>query len=109
MKDFNRMSVGVLEVEGFDAPRVLVPVGQPLRARGGVLDIVLSQNRVRSIHVADNDGEVLKPKVVAARIDGNGAATRSKKLHELDRFVAEAHSHDAGARTEKAKEMLQVV
>jgi hypothetical protein len=36
----------------------------------------------------DNDGDVLEPQVVAARVHGNRAAVRSQELDELNRLTA---------------------
>src|SRR6516164_3926562 len=109
MKDFKRVSVGIFEIKSFDAAGVLVPIRQPLRTGRGMFHIVFPQNRIGAVHVADDDREVLEPQVVAAGIDGNRAAARSEKLYEFDRLAAEAHAHNPGARTEHAKEMLQLI
>ena len=41
--DFEKVAVGIAEVEGADAAGVRVPVGKPLRSGRCVLDAVLSQ------------------------------------------------------------------
>ncbi len=84
LQNLHGMFIGVFEVESFDAARVFVPIRQLLRTGGGVLDFILSQNRVGAVHVADDDGDVLKPDVVASGINGNGTALGSQKLQQLD-------------------------
>src|SRR5215471_5356171 len=90
-EDFDGMLVRILEVESPDAACVLVPIREALRRGRGVLDLVLTENCIGEIHVADDDGDVLKPEVVALRIHGNRASAGSDKLNELDRFVAKFH------------------
>src|SRR6266446_2425965 len=103
------MFIGVFEVESFDAARIFVPIRQPLWAGGGVFDFVLSQKRVRAIHIADNDGDVLKPDIVASRINGNGTAFGSQKLQKLNGFPSQLQGHNSNARTKYAKEVFDVV
>src|SRR5437016_5929343 len=53
LQNLHGMFIGVFEVESFNAARVFVPIRQPLRTGGGVLDSILSQNRVGAVHVVD--------------------------------------------------------
>ena len=107
-KNFDRMLVGVFEVERLDTGGILVPVGQSLRPRGSVLDVILAEHLIRLVHVADDDSNVLKPKIVAARIGWNSAAAWRKELNEFDRLIAEFHLDDANARSENSKEALNI-
>src|SRR6266852_6028037 len=109
LQNLHGMFIGVFEVESFDAARVFVPIRQSLRTGGGVLDFILSQNRVGAVHVADDDGDVLKPHVVASGIYGNGAALGSQKLQKLDGFASQLQCYDSHARPEYAKEVLDLV
>src|SRR6266849_6134763 len=109
LQNLHGMFIGVFEVESLDAARVFVPIRQTLRARGSVLDFVLPQNRIRTVHIADDDGDVLKPHVVASGIDGNGAALGSQKLQKLDGFASQLQCYDSHARPEYAKEVLDLV
>src|SRR5216683_3412973 len=109
LENLDGVLIGVLKVESFDAARVFVPIRQPLRAGGGVLDFILSQNRVGAVHVAYDDGDVLKPHIVASGIDGNGAALGGQKLQQLDGFASELHGDNSHARPEYAKEVLDLV
>ena len=50
---------------------------------------MLAQTRVRAVHVAHDDRDVLKPAVVAAGIHRCRTATRSHILGQLDVLVTE--------------------
>ena len=102
------MLVRILEIERLDARGVFVPIRQSLRPGRSVLDAIFTQHLIRPVHVADDDGDVLKPKIVAARIGRDRAAARSKKLNEFDRLIAQPHSDDADAGTEHPEQMLDV-
>src|SRR4051812_5852158 len=83
------MAVGILEVEGADAGRIFVPVGQALRGGGGVLHLLSAEKRVCPVHVADYDGNVLKPTVIRARVNRNRSPLRDHKFCEFNRLVSE--------------------
>src|SRR6266478_7049991 len=100
------MLVRVLKIEGRDAGSVLVPVRKPLRPGRSVLNFVLPQPGVRLVHIADNDGDVLKPAIVAARIDGDWSTFRRQVFCELDELVAEPHSYYAHSQPEYPFEVL---
>ncbi len=42
-EDFERMFIGILEVEGLDSGSILIPLRQRLRTRGCMFDLVLTQ------------------------------------------------------------------
>src|SRR5271165_3182375 len=84
----HRMAIRVFEVKGFDASGVLVPVGKSLWAGGGVLHVVLPKDGIRTVHVTNDDGDVLKPQIVAARIHRDGSPPWSEKLREFDGLIA---------------------
>src|SRR5713101_5403563 len=109
LQNFDGVLIGVFEVESFDATRIPVPIGQALRAGGGVLDFVLPQNRIGAVHIANDNGDVLEPNVIAPGIYGNRATLRSQKLQQLDGFAAELHGDNSNARAEYAEEVLDVV
>src|SRR5215472_3093584 len=79
-KDFNGMFVRILEIESPDAACVLVPIRETLWRGRSVLDLVLMENRIGAVHIADDDRNVLKPEVVALRIHGNGPSAGTKEL-----------------------------
>src|SRR5215467_1664603 len=108
-KDFNGMLVRVLEIESPDAACVLVPVREALRGRRGVFDLVLTEDRIGTVHVAYDDCNVLEPEVVAPRIHWNGPAAGSEELSELDRFLTKLHVHQSHARTKNPEEMFNVL
>src|SRR5712692_4622383 len=109
LENLDGVLIGVLKVESFDAARVFVPIRQPLRTGGGVLDFILSQNRVGVVHVADDDGDVLKPDVVALGINGNGTALGSQKLQKLNGFTSQLQGYNSNARTEYSEKVFDVV
>src|SRR5262245_10467187 len=74
LQDLQRVTIGILEVKGSNAPGTGVPVRQALRPRRGVLDLVLAQPLVGSIHVADDKRDMLKPAVVTPRIQWDWSA-----------------------------------
>src|SRR5262249_31336863 len=67
-QDFEEVAVGIAEVERLDAARAGIPIGQTLGLGRGVGDTVCAQMRIRPIHVADDDDDVLEPAIVAPRI-----------------------------------------
>src|SRR5713226_2581950 len=109
LQNLHGMFIGVFEVESSDAARVVVPIRQPLRTGGGVLDFILSQHRVGAVHVADDDRDVLKPDVVASGINGNGTALGSQKLQKLNGFTSQLQVHNSNARPEYAEKVFDVV
>src|SRR5205823_13618526 len=58
------------------------------------------------VHIADNNGNVLKPQIVTARIYRNRSPARRQVLDEINMFVPNLHSDDAHARAEHAFQML---
>src|SRR5215469_15108118 len=58
----------------------------------------ITQPLVCAPHVAYDNGDVLKPAIIAARVGGNRAALRACELHKLDVFIPEPHSHHPYAR-----------
>ena len=85
------MPVWVLEVKRLDTPCVLVPVWKTLRAGRRVFDIILSKDLVGAIHITDDDGDMLEPKIVAPRVNGNGPTAWSEELDEFDGLQAQSH------------------
>src|SRR5262249_45355252 len=68
-QNLERVLVRIFEVEGFDSSRILVPLGQRLRTIGCVFYLVLSEPLICFVHVRHNERNVLKPTIVAPRID----------------------------------------
>ena len=64
-----------------------------------MLDLRITQPLVRAPHVAYDNGDVLKPAIIAARVGGNRAALRPCELHKVDVFIPEAHPHHPYARS----------
>ncbi len=65
-EDFERVLIGIFEIECPDSSGILVPLRQRLRSRGCVLDSVLTQPLVRLVDIRNNDRNVLKPTIIAA-------------------------------------------
>src|SRR5262249_41989187 len=101
-QDFEEVSIGIAEVERLDAAGAGIPIRQALRLGRGVGDAVCAQMRIRAIHVAYDDGDVLEPAIVAARIRGNRAPLWREVFGQLQALVTEAQTDDAHARTEDA-------
>ena len=57
---------------------------------------------IRLVHVTDDDGDVLKPAIVTARVYGNRPALGSEILGQFYEFVAELHARNAHARAENS-------
>ncbi len=76
-----RIAFRVMKIKGTDPSGIGIPVGQALRAARHRFDLKLPQPCVGPIHIADDDGDVLEPAIVAVRIERNGPATRTEKLH----------------------------
>src|SRR6185369_4483947 len=66
LQNLEPVFVWIAKVECLDAAGVLVPIGQTLWTTRRMFDFVLTQQRVSLVHVARNDGDMLKPTIVAA-------------------------------------------
>ena len=64
---------------------------------------------IRLVHVADYDGDVLEPAVVAARVDGNRPALEGEIFGQFYDFVAELQARHAHARPENSLQPLVFV
>src|SRR6266850_2254579 len=104
--DLEIVAVSVFEIEGADFGGGFVARGDCLGSGGSMADFVSAQLLVGLVHVADDDGDVLKRKIVTAPIGGNGSALRSEILRQLDYLIAELHARDAHAQTEDALQLL---
>src|SRR5271166_5083863 len=109
LEDFNRVLIRILKVKSLDPTGIFVPIGQALRSRGGVFNLVLPKDLIRAIHVAYDDGDMLEPKIVASGIDRNRTSSRREKLDKFDRFIAKLHPDHPHARPKHPEEMLDVV
>src|SRR5215469_10235908 len=105
-QDLQIVLVGVAEVERLDAACVAIPVRQPLRAGGGVLDFESAQARIGACHVAHDDGNVLERPIVRLQTGRNRSAARSEELHELEVLVAEPQPYYSHAQSEYPEQPL---
>src|SRR5215813_14876156 len=105
-ENFQKVIIGITEVESFNAGGIAVPCRQRLWTAAGMLHAVLTQPGIGRIHIARNDGDVLKPAIVAARIGGHRSAFRRQKFGEFDLFLAQAKPGHADAQPENAFQVL---
>jgi hypothetical protein len=96
------MAVGILKKERLDSTRVLVPVRQALGAGRGVLDLLYAEVLIRLVHVAHDDGDVLKPAVVAARVERDWPTARRQELSQVKELRAQLHPDDSHPQAEDA-------
>src|SRR5690349_17327273 len=71
-----------------------------------MLHLVFAEPLVSAVHIADDDGNVLKPSIVAARIGGRGPSSRGQELRQLDVLLTEAHSGRPRVKAEYTGEVL---
>src|SRR5262249_48013272 len=76
LQNLQGVSVGVFEIKSFDPACILVPIWQPLRPGRSVLDFMLAQPLIGALHIARDDGDVLEPAVVTARVCWQRATAR---------------------------------
>ena len=62
----------------------------------------------RLVHVSYDNGDMLKPKIIALRIHRNGSARRGQILGQIEIFLPELHPHDPHPRTENAFEVFKL-
>src|SRR2546425_11528068 len=74
LQNLQRVTVWVFEVEGLDAAGVGVPVRQALGTGGSVLDLVLAQPLIGAVHVTNDNRNMLKPAIIAARVHWDRSA-----------------------------------
>src|SRR5262249_20032626 len=99
-QNLERVLVRIFEVEGFDSSRILVPLGQRLRTIGCVFYLVLSEPLICFVHVRHNERNVLKPTIVAPRIDRDRPALWRQIFSQFDRLISELHANDPRSDSE---------
>src|SRR6266496_1002880 len=92
LQDLQRMAIRVFEVECANSGSVLVPLWQALRRQRCGLDMICLQDRVRAIQVAHDDGDMLKPEIIAAGVARRRPALRIFVLHQVDGLVSQLHT-----------------
>src|SRR6516162_1607004 len=108
-QDFHGMFIWILEVKRLNSPSIFVPVRQALWSRRSELNFVLPQDPIGAVHIADNNGDVLKPEIIAARIHRNRPASRSEKLRQLNRLITEFHFNQSHSRSKHAEEVFHFI
>ncbi len=66
LQDFERVPVGIFEVESPNSRRRLDVLWKGLRTSRGVLNLIAAQQSVSPIHIRGDDGDMLKPAIIAA-------------------------------------------
>src|SRR5207249_2871778 len=100
------VTVWVFEVEGLDAAGVGVPVRQTLGTGGSVLDLVLAQPLIGTVHVTNDNRDMLKPAIIAARVHWDRSALGRQIFGQLDELSAEPHTHDAHPQSEDSLQVF---
>src|SRR4051794_2872436 len=87
-KEFQCMAVGILEIEGANARGSFVPLRYGLWARRRELNSVLPKPCICLVHIANDDGDMLKPQIIASRIGGDRPSSWRKILSQFQLLVA---------------------
>jgi hypothetical protein len=66
VKYLEAVAVRIAKIKRGDAARVGIPLRQDLGPRRGELDVLTAQAVEGLVHVADDDGDMLEPCIVAA-------------------------------------------
>src|SRR5687768_6110402 len=93
LQDLEPVLVRVTKVKSFDTTGVLVPVGQTLWTSGSMFDFVFTQQSVSLVHVTCDDCNMLKPTIIAPRINRNRTTLRCQVLSQFNKLFAQLHSH----------------
>src|SRR6516225_11642362 len=103
VNQFQIVTFRVAELDRLDAGRPTVGFRDRDWVRGNLLDVVLLQDLVRGIHVADDDGHMLEPLVIAVRRHRDWPAGRRRDvLRELNHLLTQFQMDDAHVRVEYA-------
>src|SRR6266498_5104591 len=104
--DLEIVLVGITKIKCFDSSGG----GERCRQRLGPSRDELHFERAQFfkclVHVAHDNRDMLKPKIVAARIHWNRPPARCEILSEIDKFISELHPHDAHPRAKNAFQMF---
>ena len=73
-----------------------------------MFDFVLAQPLIGLIHVGHDDGDVLKPAIVAAGVHRHRSSFGREILRELDRLASELHPNDSRADPEQPLQPLVI-
>src|SRR5437762_7817380 len=74
-----------------------------------MLHFRLTELSVCLLHVADDDRYVLKPPIVATRINGDRPSFWRQVFRELDELVAEPHSYHPHSQAEHTFQVLVIL
>src|SRR6266513_2487175 len=98
--------VGITKIKCFDSSGGGERCRQRLGPCRDELHFERAQFFKRLVHVAHDNRDMLKPKIVAARIHWNRPPARCEILCEIDKFISELHPHDAHPRAKDAFQMF---
>src|SRR5262249_42736327 len=99
LQNLQVMAIRIPEVKSLDTASILVPLRQALRTGRRMLNLVLAEQAVSLLHVTYDDGNVLEPAIIAARIDWKRPAAWRKIFRQLQEFLTQFHSDDVHAET----------
>ena len=68
--------------------------------------LMAAQLSICLVHVAHDDGDMLEPEVVAARVYGHGPPLWREVFRQVNKLIAQLHAHDAHPRAEDALQPL---
>src|SRR6266540_597965 len=104
--DLEIVLVGITKIKCFDSSGDGERCRQRLGPGRDKLHLERAQFFKCLVHVAHDNRDMLKRKIVAARIHWNRPPTRCEILGKIDKFISELHPHDAYPRAKNAFQML---
>src|SRR4051812_16495142 len=100
------MHIRVVEIKCFDTGCCCITFRNCLRCGGYMHDHMFSELCIGFIHIANDDGYMLKNEIVTHRIFGNTSSSTGDIISQFDLLVAKLHSHNPHTQAEKALELL---
>src|SRR5215469_637895 len=91
------VTIRVTEIKSLDSAGVRVPVWKALRATRCVFHVEAAQACVGCRHIAHDDRDVLKPAVVAARVERDRSAAWRQELLQFQVLITETHAYRSDA------------
>src|SRR5215469_11304300 len=109
LQNLQRVSVRILEVKGANSGCCLEVVGQKLGAGRDLTNLILAKPVIGAIHVACDDGDMLKPAIVAEGNGGSQAPPGCQVFFQLDLFRSKLEPSDSDAQTEHSLKMFPTI
>src|SRR6266568_4006051 len=104
--DLEIVLVGITKIKCFDSSGGGERCRQRLGPGRNELHFDSAQFFERLVHIAHDNRDMLKPKIVAARIHWNRPPAWCEILCKIDKFISELHPHDAHPRAKNAFQMF---